>query len=174
MMKFIKKWLFGVSVTCMCLIAPTVFACEAVLDLTRVSGFMAKGKLGNDLEYVQHVYAGERMSFSTIVFPPQTVFDKNRLMQSTAQSMVSTVLSRAKNFKPKIRVLNEELLPQLDSRLVFLSYVEYGRLGEVNLEASSVIQIGQCWAILRFTALAKKSKEEPLNRFADLIRATKI
>lgn len=174
MISFMKKWPIGFFVVYMCLIAPTVFACEAVLDLTRLSGFAEKGKFGNDLEYVQRVYSGERMSFSTIVFPPQAVFDKTQALQSTARNMASTVLARTENFEPKIRVLNEELLPQLDSRLAFLSYVEYGRLGEVNLEASSVIQIGQCWAILRFTALAKTSKEEALNHFADLIRATKI
>jgi hypothetical protein len=173
-MKFFEKWLIGAFVTLACMIVPQAFACEAVLNLKSLSGFVAKGKLGQSSQYVQHVYAGEQMSFSTIVFPPQTVLNKHQVMQGTAESMASTVLSRTKNFEPKIMVLNEELLPQLDSRLVFLSYAEYGSLGEVNLEATSVIQIGKCWAILRFTALAKKSKEESLNRFADLIRATKI
>jgi len=88
--------------------------------------------------------------------------------------MISTVVARTKNFRPEVKLLNDDLLPRVDSRLAFLSYVEYGDVGQINLEASSVIQIGNCWAILRFTALAKASKDEALNQFASLIRATKI
>jgi hypothetical protein len=86
--------------------------------------------------------------------------------------MVTTVLNRTKNFKPNIKVLNEPLLPQIDPRLVFLSYIKYGSDISVNVEASGVVKNERCWAIVRFTALEKNTKEEALNHFAALIRST--
>ena len=88
--------------------------------------------------------------------------------------MISTVLNRTKNFTPDIKLLNESLLPQIDPRLTFLSYVQYGVTGSVNIEASGVVKTDKCWALLRFTALAKDTKEEALNHFDGLIRSTTV
>ena len=114
------------------------------------------------------------MSFSTLVFPKNVEFIKKKTLQKTAQSMVTTVLNRTKGFKPKVKVLNESVLTKVDPRLAFLSYVQYGSQISVNIEASGVVKANECWAILRFTALAKNTKEEALNQFATLIRSTTI
>ena len=87
---------------------------------------------------------------------------------------MKTVLNRTNNFSPDIKLLNESFLPQIDPRLAFLSYIQYGVTGSVNIEASGVVKTDKCWAVLRFTALAKETKEEALNRFADLIRSTTV
>jgi hypothetical protein len=88
--------------------------------------------------------------------------------------MVSAVRARTKNFEPNIKILNQNLLSKLDSRLEFLIYAQYGSEQAVNIEASSVIKNKNCWAILRFTALNKEKKEVALNQFAALIRATEL
>ena len=97
-----------------------------------------------------------------------------KVLKSTARGMISAVQNRTKNFTPDIKLLNESLLPQIDPRLTFLSYVQYGVTGSVNIEASGVVKTDKCWALLRFTALAKDTKEEALNRFAGLIRSTTV
>ena len=169
-----KHWQAALFVFYLCMVAPTVFACEARLDLANTPGFVSKGKLGKSNEYIQRVYSGDRMSFSTLVFPRNVEFIKKRTFQKTAQNMVKSVLNRTKNLKPKVNVLNESLLPQIDPRLAFLSYVKYGSDLSINIEASSVVKIDKCWAILRYTALAKNTKEEALNYFATLIRSTTL
>ena len=169
-----RNWPTALFVFYMCLMAPTVFACEAILNIERVSGFALKGTLGSDSKYVQRVYSGKHMSFSTIIFPGKVIFNKGKVIKDTAKGMVTTVLAQTKNFKPSVEVLNDDLLPKLDGRLAFLSYIKYGSKALVNVEASGVIKNEECWAILRFTALAKETKEEALNQFAKLIRATRV
>ena len=173
-MYFLKRWPVVLFVFYWCMVIPTVFACEAHLNLVNVSGFSYKGKLGKTTDYSHRIYSGKKMSFSTVVFPKNVEFIKKKTFQKTAQSMVTTVLNRTKDFKPKVKVLNESVLTQLDPRLVFLSYVEYGSQISVNVEAAGVVKNNECWAILRFTALAKNTKEEALNQFAALIRSTKM
>ncbi len=174
MICFFRNWPTALFIFYICLIAPAVLACEAQLNIGDVSGFVSKGTLGSDTEYVQRVYSGNRMSFSTTVFPDKAFFNKSKVIQNTASGMLKTVLAQTKNFKPSVKVLNEELLPKLDARLAFLSYIKYGNKAAVNVEASGVIQTEECWAIVRFTALAKETKEEALNQFAQLIRATRV
>ena len=173
-MNFLRNWPLALFVFYLCLIAPAVLSCEAHLDLTNQPTFKLKGKLGEPVEYTQLVYAGDQMSFSTIIFPTKVLFSKKKVLKSTARGMISTVQNRTKNFTPDIKLLNESLLPQIDPRLTFLSYVQYGVAGSVNIEASGVVKTDKCWALLRFTALAKDTKEEALNRFAGLIRSTTV
>ena len=173
-MKFLGHWPAALFVFYLCLIAPAAFSCEAHLDLINQPTFELKGKLGEPVEYTQVVYAGDQMSFSTIIFPPKVIFSKKKVLQSTAREMMKTVLNRTNNFSPDIKLLNESFLPQIDPRLAFLSYIQYGVTGSVNIEASGVVKTDKCWAVLRFTALAKETKEEALNRFADLIRSTTV
>ena len=173
-MYFLKNWPVALFVFYLCLVVPAAFACEARLDLASTSGFTFKGSLGDKDEYVQQVYSGDRMSFSTIVFPEKMKFSKKKAFQKTAQGMLTTVQNKTKNFKPSIKVLNESHLTKIDPRLAFLSYIKYGSDISVNVEASGVIKTKRCWAILRFTALAKDTKEVALNNFAALIRSTKM
>jgi hypothetical protein len=53
--------------------------------------------------------------------------------------------------------LNVELLPKLDNRLQFLTYMEYGKKGSINIAAAGLVQNKDCWSVLRFTALKKAS-----------------
>ena len=170
----IRKWILSLLAIGFFAYPFNAFACEAALTMSKISNFASRGVLGSESTYIQRVYSGENMSFSTVVLPEGNIFNKASTIKNTAKSMISTVVARTKNFRPEVKLLNDDLLPRVDSRLAFLSYVEYGDVGQINLEASSVIQIGNCWAILRFTALAKASKDEALNQFASLIRATKI
>ena len=95
-------------------------------------------------------------------------------VQQTAKSMMSTVSAADKFSSPQVQILNKSLLPKIDDRLVFLSYVTHGSKGSINVEASASIKTGSCWSILRFSALNKQAKEEALNQFASLIRATSL
>ena len=79
-----------------------------------------------------------------------------------------------KTSNPQVKVLNQSRLPQLDGRLAFLSYIVHETEGSVNVEASASIRAGSCWSVLRFSALKKQSKDEALNHFANLIRATQL
>jgi hypothetical protein len=173
-MKFIQKCLVVFLVSCIGLIASTSFACEAILELRATPGFFDRGVLGSRETYVQKVYSGNQMSYSTILFAQDISFNKKSLMQQTAKSMISTVSAANKTVKPQVQVLDPAFLPELDSRLGFLSYVIYGTKDSVNVEASASIGTGLCWSILRFSARQKQTKEEALNQFANLIRATKL
>ena len=114
------------------------------------------------------------MSYSTIVFPSHVNFNRKKALQNTAKSMATKVLSNTKNFKPDVKVLRDDLLPKIDTRLAFLNFIKYGATGSVNVEASSVVKHKDCWAILRFTALSKDTRDAALNQFANLIRATRV
>ena len=173
-MAILRHWPTALLVFYWCLMSPMVFACEAVLNLDAAPGFIERGALGSKDTYVQKVYSGEKMSYSTIVFPSHVTFNRKKALQNTAKSMANKVLSNTKNFKPDVKVLNDNLLPKIDARLAFLNFIKYGVAGSVNVEASSVVKLKECWAVLRFTALSKDTRDAALNQFADLIRATRV
>ena len=174
MIALFKNWPITLLVFYWCMISPMVFACEAVLNLDAAPGFIERGALGSEDKYVQKVYSGKKLSYSTIVFPSHVTFNKKTALQNTAKSMATKVLSNTKNFKPDVKVLNDNLLPTIDARLAFLNFIKYGATGSVNVEASSVVKHKGCWAVLRFTALSKGTSDAALNQFADLIRATRV
>lgn len=174
MIPLFKNWPITLFVFYWCMIAPMVFACEAALNLDAAPGFIERGALGSKDTYVQKIYSGEKLSFSTIVFPSHVTFNKEKALQDTAKSMVTTVLANTKNFKPDVKVLRDDLLPKIDTRLAFLSFIKYGATGSINVEASSVVKHKDCWAVLRFTALSKDTRDAALNQFANLIRATRV
>ena len=169
-----RHWPAALLVFYWCLMSPMAFACEAVLQSSVVPDFVQRGVLGSKDTYYQRVYSGEHMSYSTIVFAPKRTFHKKSLIQETAKSMISTVSSANAASDPQVKILNESLLPQLDDRLVFLSYITHGTEGSINVEASASIRTDSCWSVLRFSALKKQTKEESLNHFANLIRATRL
>jgi len=152
----------------------SAFACEAILNLHNLNGFIYRGAIGEQSKYTQHVYSAEGMSFSTLVFASKPNFEKNRVLLGTSKNMHSTVTARTKSESPKVQVLNDNLLSVVDERLEFLSYIKYGKPGTVNIEASSVIKAPDCWAILRFTSLGKGSRDEAMDIFASLIRNTRF
>lgn len=174
MIALFKNWPITLLVFYWCMISPMVFACEAVLNLDAAPGFIERGTLGSKDTYVQKVYSGEKLSYSTIVFPSHVTFNKKKALQDTAKSMATKVLSNTKDFKPGVKVLNDNLLPKIDARLAFLNFISYGTTASVNVEASSVVKHKDCWAILRFTALSKDTRDAALNQFANLIRATRV
>ena len=173
-MGIFRHWPAAIYVFYLCLMAPAVLACEAVLNLNSAPDFVDRGMLGSSTEYYQRVYSGDDMSFSTLVFSSQELPDKKKLLQDTAKNMVSSVSARVKNSKPQVQVLNQGLLPKLDERLAFLAYIKYGTDGAVNVEAAGLVQNKNCWSILRFTALKKETRDLALNQFASLIRSTKV
>ena len=173
-MSIFKHWLAGLLVFYWCLICPMVFACEAVLRLNDVAGFVERGVLGSKGTYVQRVYSGHKMSYSTLIFSAETPFNKKNLIQQTAKNMLTMVSNTRKDFEPQVQMLNKALLPQLDGRLAFLSYLDYETGSSINVEASAAIRVDTCWSVLRFSALKKKTKDEALNQFANLIRATQL
>jgi hypothetical protein len=154
--------------------SPVVFACEAFLQANVVSGFIERGVLGTEDTYVQRVYSGDNMSYSTLIFSSETAFNKKSLIQQTAKSMQSTVSATNESSGSQVKILNEGLLPKLDSRLSFLSYIVYEKDDSINVEASASIRTKVCWSVLRFSALNKHTKDEALNQFATLIRATNL
>lgn len=167
-----RHWLAALLVFYWCLVCPMVFACDAVLQLNGVAGFVERGVLGSKDTYVQRVYSGDQMSYSTLIFSPKTPFNKQNLIEQTAKSMITTVSAANKAHEPQVQILNKALLPKLDSRLAFLSYINYETEGSTNVEASASIRTEACWSVLRFSGVKKKTKEEALNHFANLIRAT--
>ena len=169
-----RHWPAALIVFYWCLMSPMAFACEAVLELSVVPDFVQRGMLGSKDTYSQKVYSGDRMSYSTVVFSPEKKFNKESLIQQTARSMISTLTSATKGNESQVKILNKSLLPKLDDRLVFLSYVTHGSEGSINVEASASIKTDLCWSVLRFSALKKQAKEEALNQFATLIRATRL
>ena len=173
-MAILRHWPTALLVFYWCLMSPMAFACEAILKFNNVSGFVERGSLGSKNTYVQKVYSGDHMSYSTIVFAPEVLFDKKGLLQQTAESMISTVSAAHKTSNPQVKVLNKSQLPQLDGRLAFLSYIIHEAEGSINVEASASIRTGSCWSVLRFSALNKHTKDEALNQFATLIRATNL
>lgn len=170
----LRHWLPALLVFYWCLMSPVVFACEAILQLNAIPGFVERGTLGSKETYVQKVYSGERMSYSTLIFPPETAFNKKSLMRQTARSMVATVSAANTDAGQQVQILNEGLLPKLDSRLVFLAYITHETDGAINVEAAASIRTETCWSVLRFSALKKQTKEQALNHFANLIRATQL
>ena len=173
-MAILRHWPTALIVFYWCLMSPMVFACEAILQLSSAPGFVERGVLGSKNTYVQRVYSGDKMSYSATVFAPKTAFNKKSLIQQTAKSMISTVLAVNKGPNPQIQILNSDVLPDLDTRLAFLSYITYEAEGSINVEASASIRTESCWSVLRFSALEKQTKDEALNHFANLIRATKL
>ncbi len=169
-----RHWLAALTVFCWFLVSPMAFACEAMLKYTDVPGFVERGILGSKDSYVQRVYSGEQMSYSTIVFPPEKKFNKASLVKQTAKSILTTVFAATNTSGLQVKSLNTGLLPQIDNRLVFLSYVDYAVNGSITVEASAAIRTSTCWSVLRFSALKKKTKDEALNYFANLIRATQL
>jgi hypothetical protein len=169
-----RHWPAALLVFYWCLMSPMAFACDAVLQLSAVPDFVQRGVLGSKDTYSQKVYSGDHMSYSTVVFSPEKAFNKKSLMQQTARSMISTVSSAITASGPQVKILNKSLLPKLDDRLVFLSYLTHGSEGSINVEASASIKTDLCWSVLRFSALNKQAKEEALNQFASLIRATSL
>ena len=173
-MFILRNWPAALLVFYWCLMSPLVFACEAILQKDVVQGFVERGLLGSEDTYVQRVYSGDDVSYSTLMFPSTTPFNRKSVIQQTAKSMMSTVSAADKFSSPQVQILNKSLLPKIDDRLVFLSYVTHGSKGSINVEASASIKTGSCWSILRFSALNKQAKEEALNQFASLIRATSL
>ena len=173
-MCILKNWPAALLVFYWCLMSPVVFACEAFLQANVVSGFIERGVLGTEDTYVQRVYSGDNMSYSALIFAPKTAFNKKSLIQQTAKSMISTVSAVNKGPNPQIQILNSDVLPNLDTRLAFLNYISYDAEGFINVEASASIRTESCWSVLRFSALEKQTKDEALNHFANLIRATKL
>ena len=169
-----RHWPAALLVFYWCLMSPMAFACDAVLQLSVVPDFVQRGVLGSKDTYSQKVYSGDHMSYSTVVFSPEKAFNKKSLMQQTARSMISTVSSAITASGPQVKILSKSLLPKLDDRLVFLSYLTHGSEGSINVEASASIKTDLCWSVLRFSALNKQAKEEALNQFATLIRATRL
>jgi len=174
MISFFRNWPTALIVFYWCLVSPIAFACEAILDLGVAPGFVERGLLGSKETYVQRVYSGNKMSYSTLLFSQDVAFNKKSLMQQTAKSMILTVSTANKTEKPQVQVLDTVFLPELDSRLGFLTYITHGTKGSINVEASASIKNGLCWSILRFSARQKQTKEEALNQFANLIKATKL
>ena len=140
--------------------SPVVFACEATLQLNVVKGFVERGLLGSEDTYVQRVYSGDNVSYSTLMFPSTTPFNRKSVIQQTAKSMTSTVSAANKLSSPQVQILNKLLLPKIDDRLSFLSYVTHGSKGSINVEASASIKTQACWSILRFSALNKPAKKK--------------
>ena len=173
-MAILRHWPTALLVFYWCLMSPMVFACEAILQLSVAPGFVERGVLGSKNTYVQRVYSGDNMSYSALIFSPKTAFNKKSLIQQTAKSMISTVSAVNKGPNPQVQILNSDVLSNLDTRLAFLSYITYGADGSINAEASASIRTGSCWSVLRFSALKKQTKDEALNHFANLIRATKL
>ena len=169
-----RNWLAALLVFYWCLMSPMVFACEAILQLNLVKGFVERGILGSEDTYVQRVYSGDDMSYSTVMFPSGTSFHRKSVIQQTAKSMISIVSAANKFSSPQVHILNQEILPKLDSRLSFLSYIAHEKDGLINVEASASIWTNACWSVLRFSALNKHAKDEALNHFASLIRATRL
>jgi len=54
----------------------SAFACEAILSSHDPNGFVYRGAVGEPSKYTQHVYSGEGMSFSTVVFASKPNFEK--------------------------------------------------------------------------------------------------
>ena len=152
----------------------SAFACEAILSQRDPNGFVYRGAVGEPSQYIQQVYSAKEMSFSTVVFASKPNFEKNKALLGTSKNMLSTVAARTKSESPKVQLLNDNLLSRVDERLEFISYIKYGRPGAVNVEASSVIKVRDCWAILRFTGLNKGSRDEAMDIFASLIRNTRL
>jgi hypothetical protein len=173
-MAILRHWPTALLVFYWCLMSPMVFACEAILQLSVAPGFIERGVLGSKNTYVQRVYSGDNMSYSALIFAPKTAFNKKSLVQQTAKSMISTVSAVNKGPNPQIQILNNDVLPNLDTRLAFLSYITYEAEGYINVEASASIKTESCWSVLRFSALKKQTKDEALNHFANLIRATQL
>ena len=173
-MYIFRHWPTALLVFYWCLMSPVVFACEAILQANDVSGFIERGVLGTEYTYVQRVYSGDNMSYSTLIFSSETAFNKKSLIQQTAKSMQSTVSATNESSGSQVKILNEGLLPELDSRLSFLSYIAYEKDDSINVEASASIRTKVCWSVLRFSALNKHTKDEALNQFATLIRATNL
>ena len=173
-MAILRHWPTALLVFYWCLMSPMAFACEATLKLNSTSGFVERGTLGSRETYIQRVYSGDHMSYSTIVFPLEVAFNKRRIIQQTEKTMISTVSTANKASDPEVKVLKAELLPRLDSRLAFLSYIAFEKEGSINVEASASIKTDSCWSVLRFSALKKRTKDEALNHFAKLIRKTQL
>ena len=173
-MAILRHWPTALLVFYWCLMSPMVFACEAILQLSVAQGFVERGVLGSKNTYVQRVYSGDNMSYSALIFAPKTAFNKKSLVQQTAKSMISTASAVNKGANPQIQILNSDVLPNLDTRLAFLSYITYEAEGYINVEASASIKTDSCWSVLRFSALKKQTKDEALNHFANLIRATQL
>ena len=169
-----RHWPTALLVFYWCLMSPMVFACEAILQLSVAPGFVERGVLGSKNTYVQRVYSGDNMSYSALIFSPKTAFNKKSLIQQTAKSMISTVSAVNKGPNPQIQILNIDVLPNLDTRLAFLSYIIYEAEGFINVEASASIRTESCWSVLRFSALKQQTKDEALNHFANLIRSTQL
>ena len=174
MIALFKNWPITLLVFYWCMISPMVFACEAILQLSVTPGFVERGVLGSKNTYVQRVYSGDKMSYSALIFAPKTAFNKKSLIQQTAKSMLSTLTTTNRSSSSQVKILNEGLLPKLDSRLSFLSYIAYEKDDSINVEASASIRTKVCWSVLRFSALNKHTKDEALNQFATLIRATNL
>jgi len=154
--------------------SPVVFACDAILKRNVVPSFVERGILGSEDTYIQRVYSGDDMSYSTLIFSKDRPFNKKSLIQQTARTMIAVVSAANKASDPQVQILNNEVLPRLDSRLAFLSYIAYGTEGSITVEASASIRAGSCWSVLRFSAQKKQTKDEALNYFAQLINTTQL
>ena len=91
MISFLRHWPIAIYVFYLCLIAPAVLACDALLDLKNSPSFVERGTLGNEAEYLQRVYSSQGVSYSTIVFPSKPFPNKKILLRDTIKQMVSTV-----------------------------------------------------------------------------------
>lgn len=152
----------------------SAFACEVSLSNPVRLGFVERGALGAPSDYLQRVYSSQLASFSTLVFLPVRPLIKEQVMKSSARMMLSVAQARSGEGPPQVNALDSKVLPQIDRRLVFLTYLIYERNQKINLEAAAALKSGACWAILRFTGLSISSRDASLNVFANLIHSTLI
>ena len=75
-MFILRNWPAALLVFYWCLMSPLVFACEAILQKDVVQGFVERGLLGSEDTYVQRVYSGDDVSYSTLMFSSTTPFNR--------------------------------------------------------------------------------------------------
>ena len=82
--------------------------------------------------------------------------------------MMSTVSAADKFSSPQVQILNKSLLPKIDDRLVFLSYVTYGSKGSINVEASASIKTDLMLvntALFSIKQASERRSSEPVCKF---------
>jgi hypothetical protein len=172
MINIVKNWRVALFIFYICMIAPTAWACNATLDMSKELGFYPRATLGSASQYTQRVYSGDAASFSTITFPKDVKFDKKTLLHNSAKNMVEAVSSKTGISKPVVNLLDANVLPRVDRRLEFLGYIQHPSQGGVTVEVVAALRSWACWTVLRFTDTKNNQKEEGLESFALLTKNT--
>lgn len=172
MINIVKNWRVALFIFYISMIAPTAWACNATLDMSKELGFYPRATLGSASQYTQRVYSGDAASFSTLTFPKDVKFDRQALLRNSARKMVEAVSSKAGIPKPVVNLLDVNLLPRVDPRLEFLGYIQHPSQGGVTVEVVAALRSGACWTVLRFTDTKNNQKEEGLESFALLAKNT--